>query len=72
MRRLQDLNKDNKLAIAALAIGVIGTVGARALGALGSLLSLVSFGISVYLTFVDGTHGPNQYGPDPLNRPPKA
>ena len=68
VRRLQDLNKDNKLAIVTAVIQIITIAGMQHLGALSSILGFVNFIIALYLLVKDGTHGPNQYGPDPLNR----
>ena len=33
---------------------------------IGSFIPLVNFALGCYLLFLEGTHGPNQYGPDPL------
>lgn len=68
VRRLQDLDKDNKLAIVTVVIQIISIAGMQQLGMLSSMLGLVNFIIALYLLCKDGTHGPNRYGPDPLNR----
>lgn len=68
VRRLQDLNKDNKLAIVTVVIQIVSIAGMQHLGMLSSILGLVNFIIALCLLFKDGTHGPNRYGPDPLNR----
>ncbi len=91
VRRLHDLNQDNKMAIVVIASELIGS-GASAylshmewrfgifafgmasstgLSALGFMLGLIHMGILIYMIFVDGTHGSNRYGSDPLNRTPK-
>lgn len=74
VRRLHDIGKDNKLAIAVIAIGIVvnllfdpeNAINENYLVAL--ILSLVIFGICFYILLKDGTHGENKYGSDPLNR----
>ena len=72
VRRLQDMNCDNKLAIASLVIqGIqiseIDTI-AYTYSLISSVAVVISMIIGMFLLFKDGTHGVNDYGPDPLNR----
>lgn len=72
VRRLHDINKDNKLAIASMVGGFLllilidPTDWDNALVLM--IVSLIFCGVMAYFIFRDGTHGENKYGPDPLNR----
>ena len=72
VRRLQDMNCDNKLAIAMLVIqGIqiseIDTI-AYTYSLISSVAVVISMIIGLFLLFKDGTDGTNDYGSDPLNR----
>ena len=71
-RRLHDMDKDNKIAIAIIILQLL-------YGGLmdpynpGNAVSVVVIGLALcalgmYLLLADGTHGENKYGADPLNR----
>lgn len=71
-RRLHDLDKDNKIAIA-IAILQLLYGGLTDPANPGNAISVVIIGLALlvlgaYLLFADGTHGENNYGADPLNR----
>ena len=72
VRRLQDMNKNNQLAIVNVAIGFIGVIANTNdpfdVSPIVVIAGIVAVGIILYLLFTDGTHGTNAYGPDPLNR----
>ena len=72
VRRLQDMNYDNKLAIVLLVIQGIQISEMDMMrytsSLVGSVTSIISMIVSLFLLFKDGTHGTNNYGDDPLNR----
>lgn len=72
VRRLQDMNYDNKLAIVLLVIQGIQISEMDTIrytsSLLGSVTSVISMIGGLFLLFKDGTHGKNNYGADPLNR----
>ena len=72
VRRLQDMNYDNKLAIVLLVIQGIQISEMDMMrytsSLVGSVTSIISMIVGLFLLFKDGTHGTNDYGADPLNR----
>ena len=76
VRRLQDMNEKKghaiANAIALFSIAVFSPNNPHDISLSSSLnlmvLCLISTYITLRLTFKDGTHGSNDYGPDPLNR----
>lgn len=72
VRRLHDIDKDNKLAIAIMVGGILLPILVDPTNMDNALvymiLALIYFGICACFIFRDGTHGENKYGPDPLNR----
>ncbi|MBR2179240.1 MAG: DUF805 domain-containing protein [Selenomonadaceae bacterium] len=71
VRRLQDLNKNNTLAIIRTVSGLVLlflTATQDETTVLSLIVSLITLYIDLYLLFADGTHGRNDYGADPLGR----
>ena len=72
VRRLQDMNEKNNYAVAnaiiTFLIAVLYPDNYHDVSIFVSLLSSMNLGITLRLTFIDGTHGTNDYGADPLNR----
>ncbi|MBR2178928.1 MAG: DUF805 domain-containing protein [Selenomonadaceae bacterium] len=71
VRRLQDLNMNNKLAIINTVANFICLFSSDDLdnaSMIAAIAGLVAGVTILYLLFADGTHGTNYYGPDPLGR----
>lgn len=62
MQRFHDLNKTGTYVWIFLLIAVLRSLG----GVFEMLAGLTSLGYYGALLFLEGTEGPNQYGPDPL------
>ena len=81
VRRLHDMNRDNKIAIALIVFTVVVAMTQQETTQIGSdgigeiitavmmlVITIPFFIMALYITFKDGTHGENDYGADPLNR----
>ena len=71
VRRLQDLNRGSAIAIARSISGFILMLlraDSDEATALSGIVALITLYMELYLLFADGTHGTNDYGPDPLGR----
>lgn len=71
VRRLQDLNKNNTIAIIRTVSGLVLlflTASEDETTWLSFIMSLTTLYIDLYLLFADGTHGRNDYEVDPLGR----
>ena len=71
VRRLHDLNMNNKLAIINTVTSFICIFSGddpNNASMLSAIAGLTTGCITLYLFFADGTHGENFYGPDPLGR----
>ncbi len=69
VKRLHDIGNNEQLAIISTVILAILTLGEDSIepsDMFFGLLAVVWFGIQLYMFFKEGTHGPNAYGPDPL------
>ena len=66
--RLHDLNKDKTWAIVLLVAGLFSNVSLLFIGSVGAsaIFLFICVLVGLYMLFVKGTDGPNQYGEDPL------
>lgn len=69
VRRLHDMDKGETLAMISIGIEIFGSLlggDVFSVSALESIAYCVNALIALYMLFVPGTKGDNQYGPDPL------
>lgn len=66
VRRLHDIGHDERLAILTVAISALLLISKDAHSEFAALMGIAVISISLYMVFKEGTHGPNEYGLDPL------
>ena len=68
-KRCHDLNRDNTIAVVMMLLNSVGFFAETFLNPVPGwrgVLFMISLVINLYLTFIKGTEGPNQYGEDPI------